>query len=251
MALQEEFEQQGNWLFKYRGYLPVFILLAGIIIHIRTELNPEISFLKKMPYEFYYETGCLLVSLFGLFIRAYTIGYKAANTSGRNTFEGQIAESLNTAGSYSIVRHPLYLGNFFMWLGIALLIGCLWFIIFFCLSYCIYYERIMFSEEQFLRRKFGSVYTQWAEKTPAFFPKFRLFLKPSLSFNWKRVLRQEKNGFVALFLLFAGFDIIGEWVKKQNHYNYFLLVTCIISIVSYFILKYLKYKTEVLNEVVN
>lgn len=248
MALQEEFEQQGNWLFRYRGILPIIVLFAGSVVYIYTELHPETFFLEETPYEFYYELFCLIISLSGLFIRAYTVGHTPANTSGRNAGEGQVADCVNTTGIYSIVRHPLYLGNAFMWLGIVLLTGNFWFLIITGLVYWIYYERIMYAEEQFLRRKFGHVYTEWADKTPAFLPGFKLFVRPSLPFSWKKVLKKEKNGLLALFLIFAGFDVMGEWAEKEDHYTYFLFVLCVISIVAYCILKYLKKKTKVLNE---
>lgn len=248
MALQEELERQGNWLFRYRGILPIIILFVGISVYIHAELYPEMFFLERTPYEIYYEMACLFIGLVGLSIRVYTVGYTPDNTSGRNTFDGQVAETLNTTGIYSIVRHPLYLGNFFMWFGIALLTGNFWFIISFCLFYCVYYERIMFSEEQFLRRKFGTGYLQWAEKTPAFFPNFKLFRKPSLKFSWRKILKKEKNGFLALFLIFFGFNFIGEWIEKEYHYNYFLFFMCLFSIFGYCILKYLKKKTRVLND---
>ena len=155
MALQEEFEKQGLWLFTYRSILPLIILVIGTILYLRTEIYPETFVLEETPYEIYYETICLLVSLFGLVIRIYTVGHSAKNTSGRNT-EQQVADSINTTGIYSAVRHPLYLGNFFMWLGPAMLTGNFWFIIAFGLFYWVYYERIMFAEEQFLRKKFGN-----------------------------------------------------------------------------------------------
>jgi len=121
MALLEEFEKQGNWLFRYRGVLPLIILAVGAFIYIRAELNPSpSSFMEVNSYKSIYEISCLLVSLFGLAIRVYTIGHTPSKTSGRNIKE-QVAESLNTTGIYSVVRHPLYLGNFFMWLGPAML----------------------------------------------------------------------------------------------------------------------------------
>lgn len=43
MALLEEFEKQGNWLFRYRGVLPLIILAVGAFIYIRAELNPSPS----------------------------------------------------------------------------------------------------------------------------------------------------------------------------------------------------------------
>ena len=39
MALQEDMRQQGNWLFKYRSYLPLFILVIGLALYILKELN--------------------------------------------------------------------------------------------------------------------------------------------------------------------------------------------------------------------
>lgn len=247
MALQEEFEKQGIWLFRYRSVLPLFILLIGIVLYLRSEIYPETFFLKQTAYEIYYEMFCLFISLFGLFIRIYTVGHTPQNTSGRNV-KDQVAETLNTTGIYSVVRHPLYLGNLFMWLGPAMLTGNFWFIIAFCFFYWIYYERIMFAEEQFLRRKFGDQYTEWSKNVPAFFPNFKYFNKPDISFSWKKVLKKEKNGLAAVFLIFCAFNIAGELIKGEMNFNYFLIISCIVTLLMYVVLKYLKKKTNVLNE---
>lgn len=248
MALQEEFEEQGNWLFKYRSYLPLVVLGIGLLLFVRTELHPEIFFLKNTPYEFYYNLVALLVSLLGLFIRIYTVGHSPKNTSGRNTTEGQVADQLNTTGIYSMVRHPLYLGNFLMWLGPAMLTEHLWFLLSFCLFYWIYYERIMFAEEQFLRRKFAQKYTKWSAGVPAFIPKFKNFIKPNLSFFWKKVLKKEKNGLLAIFLIFSVFDILGQYINHKSNYNYFLIGMCILTGLSYIVIRYLKNNTNLLEE---
>ena len=185
MALQEEFEKQGTLLFRYRSFIPAILLAVGIVIWLRSELHPGDLWIKAAPYDGYYLLFCMLVTFFGFAIRIYTVGHTPVNTSGRNA-KYQIADTLNTTGIYSTVRHPLYLGNFFMWLGPVLLTGHVWFIIVFCLGYWLYYERIMYSEEQFLRRKFGDVYTSWAEKVPAFVPSFKF--RPSCP-----SLQLEKN----------------------------------------------------------
>ncbi|MDR6301505.1 methyltransferase family protein [Mesonia maritima] len=248
MALQEELEQQGIWLFKYRSFLPLVILFIGTTLYLRTEIYPETFFLEETPYEIYYEMACLFLSLLGLFIRVYTVGHTPKNTSGRNTTQGQVADTLNTSGMYSIVRHPLYVGNFLMWVGPAMLTGNLWFIVAFCLFYWIYYERIMYAEEQFLRRKFGNHYAKWAENVPAFVPNFRNFRKSNLPFSWKKVLKKEKNGLFALFLIFFIFDFSGELIENETDYNYFLIAMCLLTGISYIILKIIKKKTTLLNE---
>lgn len=248
MALQEEFELQGNWLFKYRSFLPLIILIIGTALYLRTEIYPETFILEETPYEIYYEMFALIVSLFGLFIRIYTVGHTPKNTSGRNTKQGQVAETLNTSGMYSIVRHPLYVGNYLMWLGPAMLTGHFWFIISFTLFYWVYYERIMYAEEQFLRNKFGKQYLEWSKNVPAFIPNFKNFKKSNLPFSWKKVLKKEKNGLFALFLIFCVFDFSGEIIENATDYNYFLIGMCVFTGLSYIVLKYLKKRTELLNE---
>ena len=52
----------------------------------------------------------LLVSLFGLAVRVRTAGHTPDRTSDRRT-----------AGIYSVMRNPLYVGDLFKWPGIALL----------------------------------------------------------------------------------------------------------------------------------
>ncbi len=246
MALQEEFEKQGVWLFRYRGILPVIILFIGLAIFLFAKLHPGSFFLEGTPYAVYYVFLCLAISLFGLVIRAYTVGHTPDNTSGRNVKE-QIADSLNTTGIYSMVRHPLYLGNFFMWLGAALLTSNFWFVGVFCLFYWIYYERIMFAEEQFLRRKFVTTYTDWAECVPAFIPNCKIFVKPNLPFSWKKVLKKEKNGFAAVFIIFSVFDIAGNLIQNKTNFNYIILIACVVSILLYLVLRYMKRRTKILN----
>jgi len=247
MALQEEFERQGTWLFRYRGSLPIIILFIGTLVYVRTEFHPEYFFLKGTPHQLPYQSLCLLVSLLGLAIRIYTVGHTPKNTSGRN-ITNQVADTLNTTGIYSIVRHPLYLGNFFMWLGPALLTGNLWFTVSFCLFYWLYYERIMFAEEQFLRRKFGDSYLRWADSVPAFIPNFKGFNKTNLSFNWEKVVKGEKNGLAATFLIFLIFDYAGTLIEKQSYSNYHLLILTIGTLLLYVIVKFLKMKTHFLDE---
>jgi protein-S-isoprenylcysteine O-methyltransferase Ste14 len=247
MALIEQMESQGDWLFKHRGVLPLIIFLIGFAMFLRNESDSLYWILEGTKYEIFYELTCLIVSLIGFAIRIYTVGFTPDNTSGRNT-ERQVADVLNIKGIYSVVRNPLYLGNFFMWLGISMLTGDFWFTISFVLFYFLYYERIIFTEEQYLRKKFDKAYLTWSAKTPVIIPKFSLFIKSSTEFTLKKVLRQEKNGLAALFLIFCLFDVSGELVKDKQDYNDTLLVAGGLSIIVYVVLKFLKYNTTLLTE---
>jgi protein-S-isoprenylcysteine O-methyltransferase Ste14 len=241
MALKEELEKQGNWLFKYRSTLPIGILFIGLVVSIQANLKEESTSCIIL-----YELACLTVSMIGLGIRIYTVGYTPKNTSGRNTAEGQVADTLNTTGIYSVVRNPLYLGNFFMWLGIAMFTENLWFTISFILFYWIYYERIIYAEEQFLERKFGEKYRGWAYKVPVFIPNLGLFTKNELSFSIKKVMKKEKNGLFAMFLIFMVFDLTKEWIGDHSDHNLFFILGTALTMIMYVVLKVLKMKTRFL-----
>lgn len=136
MPMVEELETTGKWLFRWRSYLPL-ILIAIIVISANHFAYPlQSHFLDEL-----WEVLCLLVGLFGLAIRAFTIGFVPRNTSGRNRVH-QVADTLNTTGMYSIVRNPLYLGNFFMWLAIVLFLRTWWAPFIYALIFVLYYERI-------------------------------------------------------------------------------------------------------------
>ena len=112
-----------------------------------------------------WQAMCWAVGVLGVVIRAKTIGHVPPGTSGRNTAEGQVAESLNTRGMYSLVRHPLYLGNYFMWMALVLATGRLDFALLVTLAYMMYYLRIAMAEEAFLAGKFAT-YSDWAAVRP-------------------------------------------------------------------------------------
>ena len=247
MALQEELKTQGDFLFKNRSYLPLIILGIGLSVFIHSEYQNKITG-NRIPELFDYIW--LGISLFGLYIRVVTVARTPINTSGRNTKEGQIAEALNTTGIYSIVRHPLYLGNFFMWLGVAMLTNNTWFVIAFILLYAFYYERIMYAEESFLRQKFGETYLDWAKNTPAFIPSFKHYQKAKYPFSIKKALKKEKNGLAAVFLLFWAFNFIGKMVKLEAiRFEYdFWVYGALASSIIYIVLKIMK-KQKLLDEI--
>ncbi len=246
MALHTELKAQGDFLFKHRSYLPVGIIIIGIMVFLNSlSYFPNINSNQFSNVQIV----SLCISLFGLLIRCFTIGYSADNTSGRNTKEGQIACTVNRTGIYSVVRHPLYVGNFFMWLGFACLSFNLWFIVAFVLFYWLYYERIMYAEESFLIQTYGKDYTDWSKDTPAFIPKFTKYTASKLSFSWIKIIRQEKAGILNLCLVYFLFNCIGQvytygTVGLNDNYWFYLLL---IGLAWYIIIKLLQKSTDLLS----
>ena len=211
MALVHEFEKSGNWLFKRRSWLPVFIIVGGVAV---MYLGNRQAILFDMRDELIF----LGVSIFGQIIRALTVGFTPRNTSGRNTVNGQIADELNVTGIYSLLRHPLYLGNFFMWLGPVLFLRSVEAAVLFVLIYWLYYERIMFAEEQFLRRKFGDIYDKWSEKVSSFIPYSFNYIRPSLHFSIRNILKREYNSFINIFVIFTILDLFRNYFLSERIY---------------------------------
>jgi protein-S-isoprenylcysteine O-methyltransferase Ste14 len=240
MALKEEFIKSGNWLFKRRSYFPLLIVPL-LLIALR-----EPKYLEQTA-EYLWEGFCAAVSFTGLLIRCMVVGYAPKRTSGRNT-EHQKAETLNTTGLYSVVRHPLYLGNFFIFLGIILFIQTPWFIIFTILSFWLYYERIMFAEEEFLREKFGEAFKQWAEKTPAFLPRFRNWRQPVLKLSLKNILKREYTAFFLIIASFTILDIAEDiFTLGRPKIDQVWLILFIVGLTVYVVLRTLRTKTKILH----
>lgn len=245
MALVHSFEKNGNTLFKFRGQIPLILFLTSIPAVYFTDYhfiegNQSLDFLLLLI--------CAAVSLLGQTIRAIAIGTSNKYTSGRNTKE-QVAEALNTKGIYSTVRHPLYLGNYFMWIGIVMYTYNIWFILLVSLLFWLYYERIMFAEERFLERKFGHDYISWSLTVPAFIPSMKNFVKTAIPFSFKTILRREYSGVTATIIGFVFVSILrlsfsSKTFQFTNTHALILIVALLIS----FVLRTLKHKTNVLFE---
>ena len=241
MSLVEEFDKTGNWFFKYRSDLPVGLYpLATLVLLLDNSQDVKLS-------DFSWSIICLSISMLGQLVRILVIGFTPKGTSGRNT-KSQIAEKLNSKGIYSLVRHPLYLGNFLMWLGIILYVNNFWFSIVVTLLFWLYYERIMFAEEQFLKNKFGNEYNKWSLTAPPFFPKLRGWITTELEFSTKNVLKREYNGLFAVAVSFAYLNILKNYLElKKFHITDFWLYTFITIFVIFIVLRSLKKYTKVLN----
>jgi protein-S-isoprenylcysteine O-methyltransferase Ste14 len=245
MALREEFERQGNWLFRWRSYLPLLIVpLFLIALFDSAPLSRESAGWAVHCWE----TFCFVLSILGFAVRCLTVAFVPSGTSGRNTRE-QIASVLNTTGIYSVVRHPLYLGNLMIIFGLLLFIRVWWFAALGALLFWVYYERIAFAEEEFLRRKFGVLYLEWSERTPPFLPRFENWNRPDLTFSLRKVLKREYSGFFALIASFTALNVLREIVVHTHNPQIglgWVLFFCT-GLIVYLTLRTLKKKTTLLD----
>ena len=242
MKLEKKLISTGYWLFRWRSYFPIILVLIFIPAMID---YGYVEGSREMTTN--WSIFCLIIGLIGLFFRILVVGFTPQNTSGRNTRK-QIADVLNTTGWYSVVRHPLYLGNYLMGLGVSLFPFDLWLPVVYSFSFALYYERIMLAEEDFLSEKFGETFEKWSKETPSFFPNFSKWNGPTLEFSFKNILRREYSSFFALILCFTILDLIGNFLVAGRLYIVPFWVNLIwISSSTYLIFRTLKRYTKILD----
>ena len=242
MPLMDEFEAQGNWLFRRRSFLP----LLGVPLIVLAFQHVSYPWGSR-TYDMVWDMLCFLVSLVGLSMRVYTAGYAPRRTSGRNTRKGQVADSLNTSGIYSAVRHPLYLGNFLTALGLAMFFRVWWMTLLYTLLFWLYYERIMLAEEAFLRSKFGEEYLNWASRTPAFLPRFSNWRSPNLRFSWRTAIKREYQTLFVIVTTFFVFDTVADTIVERHlDVEPLWSVLFVISLLFFVVIRVVRKKTKLL-----
>ncbi len=243
MTILNNFVKQGNYLFRYRSYFPLILFILAVPFVSMSLKNLNITAFVNVI-----DALSVLICFFGFAIRCYAVGTTPKGTSGRNTKQ-QVAEQLNTTGIYSVVRHPLYLGNYLISLGIVIFTHSPMFILIFSLLFWIYYERIMAAEEDFIGNKFGDAFMNWAARTPAFLPSFKNSTKGLVPFSIKTVLRREYSGFLSTVISYTYIDYLRLYLSDENVLQvrvslYVLAIATIITL----LLRTLKHHTSVLFE---
>lgn len=205
MNLAEGLARTGDTLFRWRSYLPLLLLPAVVTSFIGLRYPGD-----SHVFGLAWEIGCFLLAMAGFAGRVYTVGTAPRGTSGRNT-RRQKAERLNTTGPYSVVRHPLYFGNYVIALGLSFFSRAWYLPVIVSLAGLLYYERIAAREEQFLEAKFGEQFHRWSARVPPFIPRLRLWIRPAEPFSWRRVLRREFYGLSLLTTAFFVLDVVEDY----------------------------------------
>ena len=108
---------------------------------------------------------------FSVFLFGWCIG-----TSGRRNLSLAGADSrstrLLTEGPYTLVRHPFYTSYILFWVGGIALACSVFTIASTALLIAIYFYTAR-GEDRVLAQRFADEFTQWQQKTGAFFPRLR------------------------------------------------------------------------------
>jgi len=208
MTIIEQFIRDGDRLFRWRSYFPlalVPVIVAGVVA------SPAVF--STPGAERSWEVFSVAVALAGLAMRVVAVGTAPAGTSERSTVNPRASE-LRSSGVYSIVRHPLYVANGLMALGIALFPGVWYLPPIVLLGSLLYYERIAAREERFLEEQFGPAFRTWADRVPALIPRASGWLPSSTPMSWRQVLRGEFHGLLTVTASVFVVDVVQVRVRS-------------------------------------
>lgn len=181
----------GQVLFKNRGWLPVPFLAVPL-------LAPGTQTVQT------WAIGIALVVL-GELIR--TAGVAAAGTVTRR--RSRDVQRLVTYGAFAWCRNPLYVGNFFAWIGFTVASGVFWFVPVAIIIFAIEYTLIVRYEEGVLESIFGKEYLDYKARTPRWFGR-----PPANStqgqHDWKEAIWSERSTFMQYVALGIAF-----WIKHR------------------------------------
>lgn len=102
---------------------------------------------------------------------------------------------LTTSGPYGHTRNPMYLGSFFIGVGLALTGGDWIWPVAFLVVFAAVYVPTMARERRDLSERFGASYVEYAEAVPGFVPRVRQVGDGRASvgsFEWSRYRRHRE-----------------------------------------------------------
>lgn len=211
MLLSHTMRDSGGNLFRWRSY----VLLAFLpLVALATMRGEPIEHALGEFWGESYEVACIALVAAGVALRAFTVGFVPARTSGRNT-RSQVANSLNTTGMYSLTRNPLYLANSLIYMGVMLSTQDLLLSLAFGFFLCVYYERIILAEEAFLQDRFGAEFLSWVARTPVFLPRLSGWQRPEMPFSLRTVVRREYTTWLAAIVSLGLVDIVADLYARE------------------------------------
>jgi protein-S-isoprenylcysteine O-methyltransferase Ste14 len=179
----------GNFFFRYRNFVFIFLYLALFI-----PSPPLFTEEYFGPHWYYWPiTIGLVITIAGQLIRGATIGLAYIVRGGKN--KQVYAENLVTEGMFDHCRNPLYLGNILMLLGVGILSNSLIYVAVFIPLFLFIYQAIVLAEENFLRNKFGEGFVKYCSKVNRWIPGLKGIGSTfaSMEFKWKRWILKEYN----------------------------------------------------------
>jgi protein-S-isoprenylcysteine O-methyltransferase Ste14 len=173
-------------IFNHPGARKVFLRLRYVLFLVFLAVLARYADAARLPAGF-------LVSLFGEAIQLWSFASLVKN------------EQLTARGPYVLVRNPMYLGRFFLILGLVLLLGNIYLTVAYVVLYYFYMVNRVQREEQHLTEILGQPYRDYGARVNRFIPAFGKLTDPAVRFfNWQVLVRNNGQWNLLATLLFYG-----------------------------------------------
>ena len=211
----------GDACFKHRGLmLPAAILLLFVPsppLHHDASLTTLIG---------------IMLALFGQCIRIANVGMVYIIRGGKS--HKVYAETLVTAGLYSHVRNPMYVGNAFLLAGLVTASNSWVFAIGGIAIAVAVHVGIIAAEEYFLRNKFAEQYVDYCRRVPRLVPRLAGLSQTlrGVTFNWPRVVEKEYMAPVDWLSATALVSLVALWRSGQLGAEPLLIVLAVMIVLA-------------------
>ncbi len=233
--------RRDNWLLRFSNYVPLLIVPVVAIVVIGYAWPFD-----SLEFHETWEIRCLLISFVGLAIRMLAAGQQLDRSSGRTNQHR--ASGLNTDGVFSIVRHPRYLGDYCIGLGVVLIPFVWWLPIVYSITFYFYYKRLLLIEERSLRGQFAEKFDRWASVTPAFIPRFSLWRPAKRPFSFRTALKREHTTLLLVIVLHSSVEWLEHLIlERRIMLELFYTVLTLTGLTAYVLVRHLTKHTRLLN----
>ena len=110
-------------------------------------------------------------------------------------------EQLTTEGPYQLTRNPLYVGNFLLGVGVAVMGGALWLLLVFALFFWAVYQALILKEEKRMLERYGEEFYSYCREVPRFFPRWEAWPPAAAPYDPRRMwqVHKEWKAWLALY----------------------------------------------------
>lgn len=190
----------GAWLFRKRDFTPIPFIAVALFFVNPTPLSIAIG---------------SSMAVLGEAIRFWGVSYIGGISRTRTAATGALIRT----GPFSLVRNPLYVGNFFLSTGLVTISGAWFLVLVFVLLFAFQYHFIVQWEEANLRAKFGAEYEAYCRQVPRWVPRFSGYqgtARPDVS----KALRSEWITWLAIFAVTAllALESRYHWIDEARRF---------------------------------
>jgi isoprenylcysteine carboxyl methyltransferase (ICMT) family protein YpbQ len=173
-----------------RGYLRKILIVVALAV----------SVMHPTTLNFWLGTGIFLL---GALLHLWTKGCLVRN------------EEITTCGPYRFVRHPFYVANALVDLGICVIANNFWLYIIYPVLFVAAYAYTIRREEKYLAERHGEVWQAYRKRVPMCIPYRRPApAAPGRGFRWENLVRE---GEIPRFLRLLAYPVVFDaWVRLIN-----------------------------------